>query len=613
MRARREPFHEILGVPCPDSTDRDRRWQNLLKLSEIPWLEGHQLQGQTVFPAAGYCAMAFEAAKNVAGSRNVEFFELNDLAIPKAITFDEDINFAVETLVTLTSITEKSSIITAGFSCYSVPTSGTELDMELMASGNVKIVFGTPTPTALSSTPLEDYHNMTPVDSDKFYSNLLQLGYGYTGAFRGMTAQKRKLNQASALVSTYQYTDVDSSVYLVHPTMLDVTFQATMLAFSAPGDDRLWSLHVPTRIGRIRINPELCSSLPISTASDLPTCVVLNDNNDANSICASVDVFSTDSEQTLIQVEDLTMKPFAPATAADDRRLFSLTKWNYATPNGASIVGDIRPSAEEVELASLCERLSYAYLRSWKLDLTDEEWANSPAYWHYLQEFMNHTILTVAKGEHPCVKNEWSNDTLDEVKALINELGYADTIDIKLLSAVSANIPRAVRGQTTILEHMVVDDMLDVFYKKGLGFERYNNFLADMAQEVTHRYPHARILEIGAGTGGATKTVLERIGGTMSSYTYTDISVGFFDKAAELFRAYSDRIIFKPFDVEKPPVSQGFEQHSYDIIIASNVLHATASIQRTLEHARQLLKPGGYLLMLELTNNGPIRRTNIMG
>ena len=99
----------------------------------------------------------------------------------------------------------------------------------------------------------------------------------------------------------------------------------------------------------------------------------------------------------------------------------------------------------------------------------------------------------------------------------------------------------------------------------------------------------------------------------MSSYTYTDISVGFFDKAAELFRAYSDRMTFTKLDVEKEPVSQGYEPYSYDIVVASNVLHATASIQRTLEHTRQLLKPGGYLMLLELTNSGPIRVTNIMG
>ncbi|KAL8721593.1 MAG: hypothetical protein Q9225_001757 [Loekoesia sp. 1 TL-2023] len=118
---------------------------------------------------------------------------------------------------------------------------------------------------------------------------------------------------------------------------------------------------------------------------------------------------------------------------------------------------------------------------------------------------------------------------------------------------------------------------------------------------------------LGAGTGGATKSILESIGNAMSSYTYTDISVGFFDRASELFAAYRDKIAFKVLDVEKAPATQGFEPHSYDIVIASNVLHATASLKKTLANTRQLLKPGGYLMLLEVTSNGPIRLSNTMG
>ncbi|KAL8733507.1 MAG: hypothetical protein Q9181_003569 [Wetmoreana brouardii] len=69
---------------------------------------------------------------------------------------------------------------------------------------------------------------------------------------------------------------------------------------------------------------------------------------------------------------------------------------------------------------------------------------------------------------------------------------------------------------------------------------------------------------------------------------------------------------FKVLDVEKAPATQGFKPHSYDFVIASNVLHATASLKRTLENTRQLLKLGGYLLLLELTNNRPIRCSSIM-
>lgn len=422
MRGRKQAFHELLGIASPESTARDFRWTNVLKVSEIPWLEGHQLQGQTVFPAAGYVAMALEASRSLAADRAVELFELHDLTIPRAITFEDDVNSGVETLITLTAITAPQSqnttttTTTADFSCYSCPTLGTEHEMELMASGSVKIVFGIPSVEALSSTPLDD-SNMSAIDTDRFYTSLGKLGYGYNGTFRGMSSLKRRLNQSSVLVDTYPYTDADLSVYLVHPTMLDVAFQASMLAYSAPGDERLWSLHVPTSIGSIRLNPELCASLPTS-ATQVPVCSVLGETESFFS--ASIDLFSEDGQHGMIQVEDLTIKPFAPATKADDRRLFSSTKYDVASPNGASIVCDIHPTAKEVELASVCERISYYYLRQWKSDITDDEWMNGQPHHPSLRDFMNHTLSTVARGQHPCLKREWSEDTPEVIKALIN-------------------------------------------------------------------------------------------------------------------------------------------------------------------------------------------------
>jgi hybrid polyketide synthase/nonribosomal peptide synthetase ACE1 len=70
---------------------------------------------------------------------------------------------------------------------------------------------------------------------------------------------------------------------------------------------------------------------------------------------------------------------------------------------------------------------------------------------------------------------------------------------------------------------------------------------------------------------------------------------------------------FKTFDAENSPASQGFEPYSYDIVIAANVLHATASLQQTLENTRRLLKPGGHLLLFEITSNGVLRFANSVG
>lgn len=89
--------------------------------------------------------------------------------------------------------------------------------------------------------------------------------------------------------------------------------------------------------------------------------------------------------------------------------------------------------------------------------------------------------------------------------------------------------------------------------------------------------------------------------------------MGFFTKTAELFKAYSDKMTFKVLDTKKAPANQSYESHPYDIIIASNVLHATASLRTTLENARQFLKPGGYLMLLEITGLGSVRYHSIVG
>jgi hybrid polyketide synthase/nonribosomal peptide synthetase ACE1 len=97
------------------------------------------------------------------------------------------------------------------------------------------------------------------------------------------------------------------------------------------------------------------------------------------------------------------------------------------------------------------------------------------------------------------------------------------------------------------------------------------------------------------------------IGRSFSSYTFTDISTGFFETAQEVFASVGDKMIFKTLDIEKDIIEQGYEDHSYDLVVASLVLHATTDLQRTLTNTCRLLKPGGYLIIQEVANNGVTR------
>ena len=108
-----------------------------------------------------------------------------------------------------------------------------------------------------------------------------------------------------------------------------------------------------------------------------------------------------------------------------------------------------------------------------------------------------------------------------------------------------------------------------------------------------------RVIEIGAGTGSATAAVLPELPEGRFDYVYTDISAGFFSEAEARFGDGGGCIEYRPLDIEKDPVEQGFERHGYDLIIASNVLHATRYLEETLTHCRRLLAPSGHLVALE--------------
>lgn len=119
-----------------------------------------------------------------------------------------------------------------------------------------------------------------------------------------------------------------------------------------------------------------------------------------------------------------------------------------------------------------------------------------------------------------------------------------------------------------------------------------------------------RILEIGAGTGGTTRFVCEALAKLLLNrttdpakleYFYTDVSEGFIQHGKQTVGSEWPFLRFQTLDIEKCIKAQGFEPHSYDVVVASNVLHATRATNRTLTQVKELLKRNGILILNELT------------
>lgn len=140
-------------------------------------------------------------------------------------------------------------------------------------------------------------------------------------------------------------------------------------------------------------------------------------------------------------------------------------------------------------------------------------------------------------------------------------------------------------------------------YQDSAPSRAYNAAIAEVVGRAVRARPDgkvARILEIGAGTGGTATRVLPAIEGTGAEYTFTDVSPLFLNRAREKFRDAAN-VRYEVFDVTLPAEPQGFARGAYDVIIASNVLHATPDLAATLRTVRPLLAPGGVLVLLEGT------------
>ena len=139
-------------------------------------------------------------------------------------------------------------------------------------------------------------------------------------------------------------------------------------------------------------------------------------------------------------------------------------------------------------------------------------------------------------------------------------------------------------------------------YLKAPVARSANRMLGDAIAALLEDLPEGRrlrVLEIGAGTGSATVSVLPELPDGLFDYVYTDISAGFFAEAEGRFGDCGGAIEYRVLDIEKDPLAQGFPAHGYDLLIASNVLHATRYLSETLAHCRALLAPSGQLVALE--------------
>lgn len=113
------------------------------------------------------------------------------------------------------------------------------------------------------------------------------------------------------------------------------------------------------------------------------------------------------------------------------------------------------------------------------------------------------------------------------------------------------------------------------------------------------------LVEIGAGTGGTTAMVLPALMAyqrNIQQYLYTDLSQAFLMHARRCYGPTCPFLDYALWDIEQSLATQPIPPASFDVAIATNVLHATKDIRSTLRHCKAALRNGGMVIINELSD-----------
>ncbi len=235
-----------------------------------------------------------------------------------------------------------------------------------------------------------------------------------------------------------------------------------------------------------------------------------------------------------------------------------------------------------------------------------------------LYEMLAVSKIIEMEGENVVISKEFirEDDVIDKIKGLKSSLDEK-YIAIKpfqnLLESAVIQYPDVISGKKSHMEALFLGGQTELFNHvyKGNRLSDYYNHQVRLSLETIIKEKlkgdtnkKIKILELGAGIGGTTEIVLDGIKsyGDRIEYVYTDISLGFINLGR---KSYGDKypfLRFQLFDLEKKGIEQGLEESEFDIILATNTLHATKNLEQTLLNIKELLKNSeGILILNEIT------------
>jgi NADPH:quinone reductase-like Zn-dependent oxidoreductase/SAM-dependent methyltransferase len=458
----------------------------------------------------------------------------------------------------------------------------------------------------------------TRIQPKALYAALDAAGLSYGPEFQGIVDISIGQGQA---VGTVQVTDTPSVMplgfefdRLIHPATMDAFLQASIAALTDGDMERLTQPYVPTLIKEIVVSGDV--SAPVGHAFRVEAEAKARGFRE---VWANVSA-SAEGGKGLVQLRGIKCVALAPPTAQDAREV----KKHCATVVWEPDV-DLVDREKLDGLLQACaapgtgrlrdlELLAYHFFDRVLNEVKETEVGNMKPHHQKFFRYMQRQRELVLSHQHEQQTEAWGRlddaDVISRIASLIEHFSADADYEGRMFVRMGEALTAVLRQQEDPLALMMKDNLLYDYYTVGLGTQSTYPQVSRYITLLSHKYPDLDYLEIGAGTGGCTTPVLQalrepgRLGPARAkSYTYTDISAGFFEQAADKFRGWTDILEFRKLDVERDPDSQGFSGQRFDVIVAANVLHATYDMDTTIRNVRKLLRPGGKLILLDMTHS----------
>ncbi|EAQ86894.1 hypothetical protein CHGG_08147 [Chaetomium globosum CBS 148.51] len=246
----REPITgSLLGATSPALVAGEHVWRGHLSLAKEPWIADHKIQNTVLFPAAGFLAMAAEAALFTADTgKEVSKFRLRDIHITTPLVLEE--TSSIEYSISLRPHLTTNKATSADWSEFFISSSPDGKALERNCIGLIQLEYHSEKQQDAqeNDTKPVDAHQQawerrlrqaseqckSPVKVHHFYQRMASAGLQYGPAFKNLTSARTTPTQSYGSVSVPEIglgTGAQKPVVL-HPATLDAVLH---LAFTALG------------------------------------------------------------------------------------------------------------------------------------------------------------------------------------------------------------------------------------------------------------------------------------------------------------------------------------------------------------------------------------------